>query len=122
MTSVSRDSRRGTLLGFSLAKKSSEGDEIRPGARGVSRQGNHLELRKSLADTAAEQDATYSRHHAASGDLAGRLPAGRRAVDRALARDDEVVAGRVEAGEIEDERCTGHQLCAQRRERGTETA
>src|SRR4051794_13071280 len=106
-----------TLLGFRLAKKSPELNEIVRRPRWITRQRNDFELRKSLADAPCEQDATHSRKRAAAGDLPGCLPEGRRTVDGALTGDDNVVATRVEADEVEDKRRAGHQLRAERRER-----
>ena len=58
----------------------------------------------------------------ASYDLAGRFPKRCRGIDAPLAGDDEVVAGGVEAGRVEHERSTRHELGAEERERRPETA
>src|SRR6266699_6934578 len=105
---------RATLLCFHVAKKSPEGHEVLPGPARVTRQGNRLELRRSLGDETAEHDATDSCRRAASSHLAGRFPSSGGAVHRPLAADHEVIAGRVEADEVEDERRTRQQLRAQR--------
>ena len=52
----------------------------------------------------------------------GAFPTGRRTVDGALTRDDQVVAARVEADQVEDERRAGQQLRAERRERRAQAA
>src|SRR6266849_10748298 len=98
---------RTTLLGFDLAKKSPEGDEVLPGQLWVTRQGNRLELRRCLGDHTAEHEATHSRDSTTPSDLTRCFPSNRGAVYRSFARDHEVVAGWVEADEVEDERRTG---------------
>src|SRR5438067_8360960 len=78
----------------------------------------------SVADEPAEELAAHAQAPAVVQHRPGRLALERRRVRGPLAGDDEVGAARelVEADEVEHELRTGHELRAERRERGTEAA
>src|SRR5439155_16621535 len=78
--------------------------------------------RPGLRDTPAEDGAADAGATTPARDLPGRLPLTCRAVDRALAGDDEVEPRRVEPDLGEHELCSGDELRAQRRQGGAESA
>src|SRR4029079_19629709 len=73
-------------------------------------------------DTSTEDDASDGRGRAPARDCCGRLPLPGGRVDRALPGDDEVVGLRVETEQVEDRLRAGHELRAERRQRGAEPA
>src|SRR5437763_9345673 len=96
--------------------------QIVPGPVWVARQSHGLRPFGCLRDTPAEEDTTHIRGRATTHDFAGCLAAHRRRVDRSFARDDDVVALRIEADEVEHELRPGHELGAQCCERCAEPA
>lgn len=91
---------------------------------GHARESVQLGAGNLLLDSTSEQGRRNAEVRAAGYGDAGRLSFGRRAVDGALAGDDQVAAerGRVEADEVEHEARPVDELAAEGGERRTETA